>query len=156
MNKDYNFEEDNHIHTIGICSGYFQRFHEGHRKYISDCIEKFDYTVVIINNDNQQKNKYKGFEKIKSVKKIGLQIKSEFPQVEIFESIDEDESVNETLNILYKRFNFCDFKLYFCKDGDRNINNIAEKQTLKELGIKLIQFNNAKINSSSEIMKKGD
>lgn len=142
--------------TLGICSGYFQRFHEGHKKYISDCIKKFDYTIVIINNDNQQKNKYKGFERIKTVKKIGLQIKSEFPQVEIIESIDEDESVNETLTLLYNRFNRCGFKLYFCKDGDRNIDNIAEKQTLEELGIKFIKFNNPKINSSSKIMKKGD
>lgn len=143
------------ICTLGICSGYFQRFHEGHKKYISDCIEKFDYTVVIINNDNQQKNKYKGFETIKSVKKIGLQIKSEFPQVEIIESIDEDESVNETLKFLYNKYNK-QFKLFFCKDADRNINNIAEKNTLKDLGIELMQFNNPKINSSSKIMKKGD
>lgn len=141
--------------TLGICSGYFQRFHEGHKKYISDCIEKFDYSVVIINNDNQQKNKYKGFETIKSVKKIGLQIKSEFPQVEIIESIDEDESVNETLKFLYNKYNK-QFKLFFCKDADRNINNIAEKNTLKDLGIELMQFNNPKINSSSKIMKKGD
>lgn len=141
--------------TLGICSGYFQRFHEGHKKYISDCIEKFDYTVVIINNDNQQKNKYKGFETIKSVKKIGLQIKSEFPQVEIIESIDEDESVNEILKFLYNKYNK-QFKLFFCKDADRNINNIAEKNTLKDLGIELMQFNNPKINSSSKIMKKGD
>ena len=138
--------------TIGICSGYFQRFHEGHKKYISDCIEKFDYTIVIINNDNQQKNKYKNFERIKSVKKIGLQIKSEFPQIEIIESIDEDESVNETLKVLYDKYNK-ENKLYFCKDADRNINNIAEKQTLEELGIELIQFNNPKVNSSSKIMK---
>lgn len=141
--------------AIGICSGYFQRFHEGHKKYISDCIKKFDCTIVIINNDNQQKNKYKGFERIKTVKKIGLQIKSEFPQVEIIESIDEDESVNETLKVLYDKYNK-ENKLYFCKDGDRNIDNIAEKQTLKELGIKFIKFNNPKINSSSKIMKKGD
>ena len=139
--------------SIGICSGYFQCFHEGHKKYINECIKRFDYTFVIINNDYQQSIKYKNYNKIRRCIEIEYQIQKEFPNVFIIKSIDTDESVRETLRMINLHYKSKNNKLYFCKDADRNMDNIAEKEVLKELDMEFVQFNNPKENSSSKIMK---
>lgn len=140
--------------SIGICSGYFQCFHEGHKKYINECINRFDYTFVIINNDFQQSIKYKDYDKIRKCVEIEYQIQKEFPNVVIIKSIDIDESVRETLRMINLNYKNKNNKLYFCKDADRNMDNIAEKDVLKELDMEFVQFNNPKENSSSKIMKE--
>ena len=140
--------------SIGICSGYFQCFHEGHKKYINECINKFDHTIVIINNDYQQNIKYKDYKKIRKCVEIEYQIQKEFPNVFIIKSIDIDESVRETLRMINLNYKNKNNKLYFCKDADRNMDNIAEKDVLKELDMEFVQFNNPKENSSSKIMKE--
>ena len=141
--------------TVGICSGYFQRFHNGHRKYISKCVQIFNQVIVIINNDIQQNNKYKDYDydKIRKFNEIEYQIKKEFPTVNIIKSVDYDSTVCATLRMINLYYKNKDNKLFFCKDGDRNIDNIAEKDVLKELGIEFIQFNNPKENSSTDIIK---
>jgi cytidyltransferase-like protein len=99
--------------SIGICSGYFQRFHDGHRKYINECVHKFDHTIVIINNDIQQTNKYKDYKKIHKFAEIEYQIKNEFPMVSIIKSIDYDLTVCATLKMIYLYYENKDNKLYF-------------------------------------------
>ena len=136
---------------LGICSGYFQRFHTGHRKYIKDAIAACDMVVVIVNNDRQQKRKYKGFKKLKSAGEIAEQIRKEL-EVMTTESIDQDGSVCQTLTQLRKKYPGDD--LYFCKDADRTIENIPEAKTLARENIKLLQFSNPKVESSTAIMQR--
>jgi cytidyltransferase-like protein len=142
--------------TVGICSGYFQRFHKGHIDYIQSAINYFDCVVVIVNNYVQQKNKYKDFDIIKNPEEIVEEILNQFKgeQIRIILSIDLDETVCETLKLI--RNLYPKSKLYFCKDADRNKRNTPEIRVLRKNRIKYINFLNPKIDSSTEIMKRGD
>ena len=139
------------MQMVGICSGYFQRFHSGHVEYIKNAVAMFDEVIIIINNDTQQQNKYKEFKSIRKVIEIKEQIKAQFPDVVFIESIDLDGTVCKTLekirNIYKKEL------LFFCKDGDRTAENIPETETLQMQKINFIQFNNKKTDSSTRIMK---
>ena len=139
--------------TVAICSGYFQRFHEGHKRYIKNAIQRSDRVIVIVNNDRQQRTKYKGFENIRTSAQIAEEIREAFPAVQTVEAIDKDGSVCETLAKIYSQKATGDI-LLFCKDADRNLGNIPEAETLVALGINLLQFQNKKENSSSEIMRE--
>lgn len=136
---------------IGICSGYFQRFHTGHRRYIKEAKAACDMLVVIINNDGQQKRKYKGFKKIRSCAEIEKEIKRDF-EVLTVESIDTDGSVCATLGALRKKYPTDE--LMFIKDADRTIANIPEKAVLETANIRLLQFTNPKEESSTAIMRR--
>lgn len=136
---------------IGICSGYFQRFHIGHRKYIKEAKAACDMLVVIVNNDSQQKRKYKGFNKIRSCAEIEKEITKDF-EVLTVEAIDSDGSVCATLEELRKKYP--DDELLFFKDADRTIENIPEKPVLEKANIRLLQFTNPKEESSTAIMKR--
>lgn len=142
--------------TVGICSGYFQRFHNGHIDYIKSALNYFDYVVVIINNDIQQRNKYKDFEIIRSSEDISTEIMNKFKgeRFRIITSIDVDGTVCETLKLI--RSLYPKSSLYFCKDADRNKKNTPEIKVLRKNKIKYINFLNPKIDSSTEIMKKGE
>lgn len=135
---------------IGICSGYFQRFHSGHKEYIQKAVNCFDAVIVIVNNTMQQNIKYNSFENIRPVQDIIKIITTNFPDVIIKVAIDTDSTVCETLKEL--RLNYLYENLYFCKDGDRNKKNIPEYKILKELKIKYKQFKSRKIGSSTNIM----
>lgn len=136
---------------IGICSGYFQRFHTGHRRYIKEAKAACDMLVVIINNDGQQKRKYKGFKKIRSCAEIEKEIKKDF-EVLTVESIDTDGSVCATLEAMRKKYPTDE--LMFIKDADRTIANIPEKAVLETANIRLLQFTNPKEESSTAIMRR--
>ena len=141
--------------TIGICSGYFQRFHNGHIEYIKTAINLFDHVVVIINNDIQQRNKYSDFDTVKSSEDIAAEIREKInDNIRIITSIDIDGTVCQTLNLI--RSLYPKSKLYFCKDADRNKKNIPEIKVLRKNRIKYIHFCNPKVDSSTEIMKKGE
>jgi len=135
---------------VGICSGYFQRFHTGHRRYIKQAKDACDMLIVIVNNDGQQKKKYKGFKNIRSCKEIQKEIKKAFDVLTV-ESIDTDGSVCATLEAL--RENYPTDELLFCKDADRTIANIPERAVLEKADIRLLQFTNPKENSSAAIMR---
>lgn len=139
--------------TVAICSGYFQRFHEGHKTYIKNAIQRSDRVIVIVNNDRQQRTKYKEFENLKSCSQIAEEIREAFPTVHTVEAIDKDCSVCKTLNWIYSQKKPGEV-LMFCKDADRNLGNIPEAETLVTLGINLLQFQNKKENSSTEIMRE--
>ena len=142
--------------TVGICSGYFQRFHNGHIQYIKSALNYFDYVVVIVNNDIQQRNKYAGYDNIRSSEDIKTEIMEKINDYSfrIITSIDIDETVCETLKLI--RSLYPKSQLYFCKDGDRNKKNTPEIKVLRKNRIKYINFLNPKIDSSTEIMKKGE
>lgn len=135
---------------LGICSGYFQRFHTGHRRYIKQAKDACDMLIVIVNNDGQQKKKYKGFKNIRSCKEIQKEIRKAF-EVLTVESIDTDGSVCATLEALREKYPTDE--LLFCKDADRTIANIPERAVLEKADIRLLQFTNPKENSSAAIMR---
>jgi cytidyltransferase-like protein len=140
--------------TVGICSGYFQRFHKGHIEYIQSALNLFDHVVVIINNDIQQRNKYSEYENIRSSEDIKFDIMKQFSGgfPRIITSIDIDDSVCETLKLIKSLYPKC--RLYFCKDADRNKKNIPETKILREYRIKYIHFLHPKLDSATEIMKR--
>ena len=138
--------------TVGICSGYFQRLHEGHKKYIQTAALYCDRVIVIVNNDDQQKAKYKDFTNLRTAAEIAEEVRGVFPGVETVISVDTDGSVRKTLHYIYRRRQSGDV-YYFCKDADRNSLNIPESDTLNALGICLLHFGNPKENSSSQIMR---
>ena len=135
---------------IGICSGYFQRLHTGHQRYLRQAKTSCDLLVVIVNNDSQQKKKYKGFKNIRSCEEIQKEIKKNF-EVLTVESIDTDGSVCQTLEALRKKYPTDE--LMFIKDADRTIANIPERTVLEKADIRLLQFTNRKEGSSTAIMR---
>lgn len=139
--------------TYAICSGYFQRFHEGHYTYINSAKKDVDNVIVIVNNDKQQKEKYKSFNQdiVMPSSLIVAQIRVRFPDAIVITSIDTDKSVCKTLRLLRQLF-FND-KLIFVKDADRNATNIPETSILLQNNIEFKQLNNNKVNSSSSLMK---
>ena len=130
--------------TVGICSGYFQRFHKGHIEYINAALNQFDHVVIILNNDIQQRNKYAGYSNIRSTEDIAFEIREKFTDKapRIITSIDIDESVCQTLGLI--KSIYPNFQLFFCKDADRNKKNIPETKVLRKYKIKYINFLNPK------------
>ena len=138
--------------NIGICSGYFQRFHYGHAEYLQTALMNFNKLLVIINNDVQQQRKYNKYRNLRAVKDIAESIKKGFPEVDIIESVDTDDTVIKTLEMISKEYK--DDDLYFCKDADRQLDNIPEKDIISVLKINYLQFTNEKINSTTKIMEE--
>lgn len=124
-------------------SGYFLIYHAGHEEYLRRAKARADYLVVILNNDKQQILKYgkvivsmkQRYDVLKSVKYVD----------EIFISIDEDETVNQSLKFLNPDI--------FAKGGDRDITNIPEKKVCNEMGIVIADGMGSKIQSSSDLLK---
>lgn len=117
--------------SIGICNGYFQNFNDAHRRYINECINRFNHVIVIINNDVQQNIKYKNHEKIRKFNEIEYQIKKEFPTITIMKSIDYDLTISATLKMIYLYYENTDNKLFFCKNKNMNIDDIDASKELK-------------------------
>lgn len=134
-------------------SGYFDPIHAGHIECLQLAKEglgeeitqgKKVKLVVIVNNDKQVAiKKGKEFmpfsERLKIVKAIKY-------VDEVFPSIDEDASICKSLEALKPHV--------FAKGGDRFSYEIPEAKVCKELGIKIVDGLGAKIQSSSELVKK--
>lgn len=125
-------------------SGGFDPIHIGHIRYFKEASELGEL-VVILNTDRFLKKK-KGFvfmpykerkEIIESIKYVNRVVKC----------IDKDQTVIKTLKSLKPDI--------FAKGGDRNLNNIPEKEICEELGIKMIfGVGGGKIQSSSWLINK--
>jgi len=127
-------------------SGYFQIAHAGHIDYIKGARELGGYLIAIINSDKQAKlkntpsvineqHRAKLIESIKGVDEVVL-------------SIDEDESVSKTLEMIRPAV--------FCNGGDRTPSNYASKETevCNKLGIKMVYLGGEKVDSSSAILDR--
>jgi cytidyltransferase-like protein len=138
--------------TLVIASGYFRPLHIGHLNYLYDSARLGDRLLVIINNDRQVKVK-------KSIPfmnecKIATIIECIKPVNQVMISIDTDETVNKTLKMIHG-LHSDRFKLIFVKGGDRTYENIPERATCEELGIKLaFNLGGGKEDNSSEILKQ--
>jgi cytidyltransferase-like protein len=139
--------------TLGIVSGYFAIIHAGHIHYLQHAKRHCDYLAVIVNNDIQLQNK-KGDVYVPEHERMSI-IKCIKYVDQVFLSIDEDETVNKTVEKVWKNYAGTFDNIVFINDGDVvKDSDIREYEICKSLGIKPVLMNNRKINSSSNIIEK--
>lgn len=134
---------------IVITSGFFNPLHAGHINLIREAKKLGDFLVVIVNSDKQVK--IKGSvpfmleqERIKIVKALRY-------ADDVILSVDKDGSVIESLKMVAKKY---PGELFFAKGGDRNVDNIPEKDVCAELKITIVNgVGGDKIQSSSRLIK---
>ena len=134
-----------------IVSGYWNPIHIGHIAYLREAKKLGDYLIVIVNNDNQVKlkgsvpfmNEKERVEIVKAIKYVD----------EVILSNDIDKTVCCTLCVI--EYRYFDDEVFFVKGGDRNLDNIPEKDTCNRLNIKMIfDVGGSKLQSSSTLIKK--
>ena len=128
---------------VVAASGYFDPLHVGHIEYLELAKKLGDKLIVIVNNSEQTKAK-KGFEFMLFKERIKIMNSLKVVD-EVFESIDEDSSVCESLAKIKPNI--------FAKGGDRNVGNIPEKEICEKYNIKIIDGLGEKIQASSELIK---
>ena len=128
---------------VVAASGYFDPLHVGHIECLEMAKKLGDKLVVIVNNAEQTKAK-KGFEFMPFKERIKIMNSLKIVD-EVFESIDEDSSVCESLAKIKPNI--------FAKGGDRNVGNIPEKEIREKYNIKIIDGLGEKIQASSELIK---
>jgi len=135
---------------IVITSGYWNPIHIGHINLIREAKNLGDFLVVVVNNDEQVKIKgsvpfMPEQERIEIIKALRY-------ADDVVLSIDKDGSVIKTLKMIAKKYP--KVKLFFAKGGDRNSDNIPEKDVCQEFNIKVINgVGGGKIQSSSKLIK---
>ena len=136
-----------------IVSGYFNPLHKGHVELFHRAKSKGDLLFVIVNNDSQRK--LKGSKKFMLEDERVLIINELKITDKVFLSIDEDRTVNKTLEFIFENYNNS-FELIFANGGDQFNKGIPEEENCIKLGIKLIDGLGDKIQSSSKILKSYD
>ena len=138
---------------VVVISGYFNPIHSGHIEYIKAASRLGDKLVVIVNSDEQVK--IKGSEpfmdEVERMKVAGA-----FKGVDrVILSVDEDESVVETIKLLHNEYELDYFfdKMCFCNGGDRTKGNSPEEQYCEKKGIHTVyNVGGGKTQSSSSIL----
>jgi cytidyltransferase-like protein len=138
--------------TIAVCSGYFNPLHKGHVDYLRSAKKLADELIVIVNNDNQVKQKGSTSFMDESER---LYIVQHLSPVDLaMLSTDQDESVCETLRLIF------DIRpaqeIIFANGGDRKEGDVPEYDICDLLGIKMV-FNvgGKKTQSSSNLLDAG-
>src|SRR3989344_6589075 len=132
------------MNKIVVASGYFDPLHIGHLEYLEKARKLGNKLIVIINNDFQTKMK-KGFVFMSQEDRMKI-IKALKYVDDVFLSIDNDESVRKSLELLKPNI--------FSKGGDRKINEIPETPICRKLGIEIVDGLGEKIRASSDLIKK--
>ncbi len=144
--KNENKEAGSLKPIIVAVSGYFDPLHLGHLELFGRAKSLGDILVVIVNNDEQLKNKRNGKKPfMKQEDRIALIEAISFVDKVIL-SVDKDESVCETLRLLNPDI--------FAQGGDRHFGEVPETNICKELKIKMVHGLGAKIRASSDIIGK--
>ena len=136
---------------IIIVSGYFNPLHKGHIDYFNRAKSLGEKLFVIVNNDNQRKNKgSKEFmledERVLIINELAITDK-------VFISIDRDTSVSLTIEKIHSIYS-SEYDLFFVNGGDQNNHKIPETDICNKLGVKLIDGLGEKIQSSSWLLNK--
>ena len=147
--KMFNKKVKDMTKTVVAVSGGFDPVHVGHLRMFKKAAELGDELVVIINNDNwinakkgynfmSEKDRKEIIEGFSCVSRVMLSFHDEHPR---------DMSVCAELEILKPDI--------FANGGDRKTGNTPEKQTCKDLDIKMV-FNvgGKKLRSSSTIVER--
>jgi len=134
-----------------IVSGYFNPVHKGHLELFEKAKEAGDALIVIVNNDKQREMKGSKFfmdeqERVQIIRALSVVDMA-------WISIDEDSTQNETLKLMFGKFNET-YKLAFANGGDQNNDTIPERKTCEQFGIELIDGLGDKIQSSSWLLGK--
>jgi D-beta-D-heptose 7-phosphate kinase/D-beta-D-heptose 1-phosphate adenosyltransferase len=132
---------------IIIASGYFDPIHVGHIEYLKLAKELGDKLIVILNSDYQCKLKKGKSFMPQSERKIIL--KSLKFVDEVFDSIDKDKSVCNSIRAIAEKFH--GEEIIFAKGGDRFSYEIPEAKICREKGIKIMDNLGKKIQSSSKL-----
>ena len=132
---------------VVVCaSGYFDPIHIGHIEYLKKAKALGDKLVVIVNNDNQAKQK-KGFHFMEQEERCKI-VRSLACVDEVVLSQDKDRTVCETLALVNPDI--------FAKGGDTSLStgNIPEKRVCDAQGIKLVDGLGDKIQSSRWLLRE--
>ncbi len=137
-----------------VASGYFDPYHEGHAEYLrlaKEIAGKNGKLIVILNNDEQLMLKRARDPEMK--KKVFMPLSSRMEVLksigavdEVFISIDHDESVCKSLEILKPDI--------FAKGGDRYAYEVPESEVCKKYNIQIIDGLGEKRQASSELIKR--
>ena len=138
------------MYDIGICSGYFSILHEGHIQYLKNAKKDCRYLIVIVNNILQHKKKYGN----NPVYDIGQIIRDIKYVDDVYYSLDEDDSVIKTLQLIRKQYPYHDIAFFNSGDRNQSTKNIKEYQTCLDNKIMEVFIDSRKVNSSSEIIEK--
>ena len=136
---------------IIIVSGYFNPLHKGHIDYFNSAKSLGEKLFVIVNNDNQRKNKGSKEFMLEDERVLILGEMSVVDKVIL--SVDKDKTVRATIKKIHNSYSQ-DYELYFANGGDQDNDVCPEVATCKELGIGLIDGLGDKIQSSSWLLKK--
>jgi len=134
---------------VVIVSGYFDPLHVGHIECMNLAKKLGNRLIILLNNDKQtelKKGKY--FMPAEERKKILEELRC---VDEVFESIDEDKSVCESIKAIAEKY--LGHKVIFAKGGDRFIYEIPETKLCREIGVEVVDGLGEKIQSSSELIK---
>lgn len=138
---------------LAIVSGGFDPVHVGHVELLQKAREKADSLFVIVNNDAfLERKKGKAFMPLKE----RIAIMQSFKGVELaLESVDEDDTVCETLTWLSAAYKPKFEEIFFCNGGDRTSGeNTPEHEICLKVGIEPVYGLGDKIQSSSCLLKK--
>ena len=113
---------------IVAVSGYFDPVHSGHINYLREARKLGDKLIVIVNNNKQAKLKKGHYFMPVEERKIILESIKYVDKV--FISIDNTKDVSKSLRKIKPDI--------FAVGVDNNKKNLYEKNTCKELGIKII------------------
>ena len=138
---------------LAIVSGGFDPVHVGHIELLQKAREKVDSLFVIVNNDAfLERKKGKAFMPLKE----RIAIMQSFKGVELaLESVDEDDTVCETLTWLSAAYKPKFEEIFFCNGGDRTSGeNTPEHEICLKVGIEPVYGLGEKIQSSSDLLQK--
>ncbi len=138
---------------LAIVSGGFDPVHVGHVELLQKAREKADSLFVIVNNDAfLERKKGKAFMPLKE----RIAIMQSFKGVELaLESVDEDDTVCETLTWLSAAYKPKFEEIFFCNGGDRTSGeNTPEHEICLKVGIEPVYGLGEKIQSSSDLLQK--
>ena len=134
-----------------IVSGYFNPLHKGHLDLFEKAKEAGDALIVIVNNDKQREMKGSKFfqdeeERVRIIRSLSVVDMA-------WISIDQDNTQNETLRLMFGKF-YETYKLAFANGGDQNNDTIPEANICNQYGIELIDGLGDKIQSSSWLLEE--
>jgi len=138
---------------LAIASGGFDPLHVGHVELMVKSREMADSLIVIVNNDKfLSRKKGKPFMHLNERKII---IQSLKPVDIAIESIDNDDTVCETLTWIENNYRNKFEDIIFCNGGDRTSGeNTPEHEVCLKIGIEPVYGLGEKIQSSSWLLSK--
>ena len=135
---------------IVVTSGYFNPLHIGHINLIREAKDLGDFLIVIVNNDEQVK--VKGSVPFMSEQERIEIIRALRYADDVILSIDQDKSVVKSLELIASRYPT--EAIIFAKGGDRNMDNIPEREICQKLGIEIVSgVGGSKVQSSSSLIQ---